>query len=87
MTALLLEEMSFRLHPKRSQLVRLFTVAVLESFGYRQLIGLWRFRGLVRWCVRARRHWGEMTRSAALRDHSWGKPRRESRRTPTPKAR
>jgi len=44
--------------------------AVLENFGYRQLVSVWRFHGLLRWIVGARSHRGEMTRSAALRDEA-----------------
>lgn len=65
-TALLLEEMSFRFYARPGQLLRLFLAAVLENFGYRQLTSLWRFQSLLRWALGARQHWGEMTRSAAL---------------------
>lgn len=71
-TALLLEEMSFRLYPRPWHLVRLFAAAVLENFGYRQLVSLWRFQGLLRWCLGTRQQWGQMTRSAALRDKAGG---------------
>lgn len=65
-TALLLEEMSFRLYPKQSQMFKLFLAAVLENFGYRQLVALWRLQGLWRWLIGARQHWGEMTRANTL---------------------
>ena len=69
-TALLLEEMSFRLYAKPIQLFWLFVAAVLENFGYRQLVGIWRFQGLLRWCLGVKQQWGEMTRSASLRDET-----------------
>lgn len=47
-SALLLEEMSFHLYPKGSQLLRLGAAVVLENFGYRQLQAWWRLRGIWR---------------------------------------
>jgi cellulose synthase/poly-beta-1,6-N-acetylglucosamine synthase-like glycosyltransferase len=66
-SALLLEELSFRLYPKQEQLAWLFLVAVAENFGYRQLVAFWRLQGLLRWIFRVRQHWGEMTRADTLR--------------------
>lgn len=66
-TALLLEELSFRLYPKPSQIGWLFFAAVIENFGYRQLISLWRFQGLMRWIFGTKQRWGEMTRASTLR--------------------
>jgi cellulose synthase/poly-beta-1,6-N-acetylglucosamine synthase-like glycosyltransferase len=65
--ALLLEELSFHLYPKPSQQLRLFLVAILENFGYRQLTSVWRLAGLVRWVmsVRGRRRWGKIRRHAS----------------------
>ena len=66
-TALLLEELSFRLYPKPAQVAWLFVAAVVENFGYRQLIALWRMQGLLRWLVGGKQRWGEMTRADTLR--------------------
>ena len=66
-SALLLEQMSFRLYPSGRQLVWLTLVALLENLGYRQLIAWWRFQGLMRWVFRTERRWGEMTRVASWR--------------------
>lgn len=66
-SALLLEEMSFRIYPRPAQVAWLFFAAVVENFGYRQLIALWRFQGLLRWLAGAQQHWGEMTRTNTLR--------------------
>lgn len=48
-TALLLEELSFHIYPKTSQLAKLLIAVLLENFGYRQRVSLWRFIGLMRW--------------------------------------
>lgn len=60
--ALLLEELSFHLYERPSQLVVLFLMAVVENFGYRQLNSVWRLIGLVRWALGGKAHWGEMKR-------------------------
>ena len=49
MTALLLEELSFHMYPRLSQLAGLVATAVIENLGYRQLVAVWRLIGLVRW--------------------------------------
>jgi cellulose synthase/poly-beta-1,6-N-acetylglucosamine synthase-like glycosyltransferase len=59
--ALALEEFSFRRHPHGREVGRMLAYAVLENFGYRQLVDWWRLRGL--WdVVRRRQGWGEMRR-------------------------
>jgi cellulose synthase/poly-beta-1,6-N-acetylglucosamine synthase-like glycosyltransferase len=60
-SALALEEMAFRRYPRLSDLLRLFLLAVLENFGYRQLTAFWRFRGLIRF-LRKTKGWGAMPR-------------------------
>jgi cellulose synthase/poly-beta-1,6-N-acetylglucosamine synthase-like glycosyltransferase len=72
-TALLLEEMSFRLYQRQVQMLQLFIAAVAENFGYRQLVALWRLQGMWRWMVGATQHWGEMTRASAI-DSDRGTP-------------
>jgi len=49
MTALLLEELSFRMYPRLSQLAALVGTAIVENLGYRQLVAVLRLIGLVRW--------------------------------------
>lgn len=61
-SALLLEEMSFHVYTRPGDTLRLFAAAVLENFGYRQLVALWRLRGLWQWFRRRRGGWGRMTR-------------------------
>jgi len=62
--ALLLEEISFHVYSKPSQLLALLAAAILENAGYRQLNSLWRLWGLWRWLVGAKGQWGDMQRSA-----------------------
>jgi cellulose synthase/poly-beta-1,6-N-acetylglucosamine synthase-like glycosyltransferase len=63
--ALLLEEISFHVYQKPRQLLTLAAVALIENFGYRQLVTLWRLQGLWQWARRTRGSWGDMTRSAS----------------------
>jgi cellulose synthase/poly-beta-1,6-N-acetylglucosamine synthase-like glycosyltransferase/HPt (histidine-containing phosphotransfer) domain-containing protein len=59
--AVALEELGFRRYPERVDLLRLFGLAALENFGYRQLISLFRARGLVS-ALRGVSAWGEHER-------------------------
>jgi cellulose synthase/poly-beta-1,6-N-acetylglucosamine synthase-like glycosyltransferase len=61
-SALMLEEMSFHLYPRFSQMGVLVATAIAENLGYRQLNTVWRLVGLVRWLRGARSSWGTMTR-------------------------
>ena len=58
----MLEEMSFHLYPRFSQMGVLVVAAIAENLGYRQLNTVWRLVGLVRWLRGARSSWGTMTR-------------------------
>jgi cellulose synthase/poly-beta-1,6-N-acetylglucosamine synthase-like glycosyltransferase len=60
--AVALEELSFRRYRRFSDLIRLLGLALVESFGYRQLSTYWRMRGLVS-AMRRDRTWGEMERT------------------------
>ena len=66
--AIFLEELSFQMYPRVGQQLRLFAAAVLENFGYRQMVALWRVVGLFKWLVsgRSRGKWGKIAR-----DGSW----------------
>lgn len=64
-SALLLEELSFHVYKKPRHLAMLAAVALVENFGYRQMVMLWRLEGLLKWALGARPRWGEMTRSAS----------------------
>ncbi len=59
--AVLLEEVSFRKYPRRSDLLKLLWFSVLEPFGYRQLTVFFRVQSF--WSYfRGNMRWGEMTR-------------------------
>lgn len=64
---LLLETLSFRVYTRRRDMLRLFLMAVLENFGYRQFNTLWRVRGMWQWMSRSQHKWGAMRRSG-----KWG---------------
>ena len=63
-TALLLEELSFHTYPKARHLLMLFLVSVLENFGYRQVMSVWRLHALYQWLSGAQIGWGDMKRKA-----------------------
>src|SRR6516162_1957040 len=59
--AVLLEEISFRRYPGRVDLTKLLTYSVLENFGYRQMLAVFKVKAF--WdVVRRRRAWGQMHR-------------------------
>ncbi len=59
--AVLLEEISFRRYPGWVDLSKLIVFGILENFGYRQMLALFKLKAL--WdVVRRRRGWGEMDR-------------------------
>lgn len=59
--AVALEELIFRRYTKLSDFAQLFVLAVIENFGYRQLLTFWRVRGLFTWQRRAQ-VWGRHDR-------------------------
>lgn len=60
--SLLIEEITFRVYGGIRQILALFVAAILENFGYRQLISWWRLQGVWRLLLRRRSEWGEMKR-------------------------
>lgn len=50
-SGLLLEEMSFHLYPKASDIAKLAIVAILGNLGYRQLNIVWRSSATARWLL------------------------------------
>ncbi|ANM30332.1 glycosyl transferase [Acidobacteria bacterium Mor1] len=60
--AVLLEELSFRRYPSWLDLTKLVVFSILENFGYRQLLALFKVKAFfdILW---ARGGWGEMQRS------------------------
>ena len=61
LSAVALEELSFRRYPRISDLLQLFLLALLENFGYRQLSAWWRLKGTIS-ALRGVEGWGHMTR-------------------------
>ena len=62
MSAVLLEEISFRRYPGWIDLTKLLVFSVLENLGYRQMLALFKVRAF--WdVIRRRRTWGHMDRS------------------------
>jgi len=64
-SALLLEEISFHVYKKPGQLFTLAAASLIENFGFRQLVTLWRLQGLWQWLLRTRGRWGDMQRTAS----------------------
>ena len=61
-SAVLLEEVSFRRYPGWVDLAKLLVFSILENFGYRQMLAAFKVRAF--WdVVRRRRAWGEMERA------------------------
>lgn len=69
-SAIMLEEMSFHMYPRIRDLLKMYLVAVVENFGYRQLTAVWRLQGLVRWLRGGKHKWETITRSSSLADKS-----------------
>ena len=63
--ALLLEELSDQVYPRRRDLLRLIAAAVGENFGYRQLNTVWRIVGLWQWAFARSASWKPIRRSGS----------------------
>lgn len=65
--ALFLEEISFQMYPRIRQQVKLFLIAILENFGYRQINSIWRVMAMVKWIFSfgKKSSWGHMERGGA----------------------
>jgi len=59
--AILLEEISFRRYPRWEDLMRLLLYGIVENFGYRQVLALFKVKAFYDF-LRRRRMWGEMDR-------------------------
>lgn len=64
-SALVLEELSFRVYPRLRDILVLFLVAIGSEVGYRQLSCYWRIVGFFRWVRGKQATWGTMTRRAS----------------------
>ena len=60
--SVLLEEISFRRYPGWEHLARLVLFGVLENFGYRQTLALFKVKAFLDFLRRRRRTWGRMER-------------------------
>ena len=60
-SAVALEELTFRRYPLRREVLRLAWYALIDNFGYRQLTTWWRLHGIVEF-LRGRKDWGAMPR-------------------------
>jgi cellulose synthase/poly-beta-1,6-N-acetylglucosamine synthase-like glycosyltransferase len=69
-SAIMLEELSFHIYPRTRDLMLLYTIAIVENFGFRQLTAIWRLQGLVRWLRGGKHKWETLTRSSSLADRS-----------------
>jgi cellulose synthase/poly-beta-1,6-N-acetylglucosamine synthase-like glycosyltransferase len=65
-SALALEEISFRRHPRSRHVIRLALYALVDNLGYRQLSNYWRLLGLIDF-LRGKREWGVMPRKGLNR--------------------
>ena len=65
-TAVALEEISFRRYPRFSDLLELFWLAVLENFGFRQCLTWFRFKGVIS-ALRHKKGWGKMERKGFVK--------------------
>lgn len=61
MSAVVLEELTQRRYPAPGDVARLFLAAVVENLGFRQLLTIWRTRGLIDG-LRGKQGWGAMER-------------------------
>jgi cellulose synthase/poly-beta-1,6-N-acetylglucosamine synthase-like glycosyltransferase len=60
-SAVCLEELTFRRYPTKKDLAHMFLIGILENFGYRQINTLWRVRGTISG-IQGKGGWGVMTR-------------------------
>lgn len=68
-SALLLEEISFKVYKRPKQFLILLFAIMIENVGYRQINSWWRIVGAVRWIVGQEAKWGHMKRSGVLHHH------------------
>jgi cellulose synthase/poly-beta-1,6-N-acetylglucosamine synthase-like glycosyltransferase len=62
LVSLFIEEVSFHRYPRWGDLLRGVAAAVLENFGYRQILAVWQVRGAVGALHGRRAEWGAMHR-------------------------
>ncbi|HEX3031597.1 MAG TPA: glycosyltransferase, partial [Bacillota bacterium] len=62
LSSIALEELFFHRYLGWRQVVLLFCYGILENIGYRQLLSLWRLKGLINY-IRGNHKWGDMQRT------------------------
>jgi hypothetical protein len=62
LSAVVLEELSFRRYEDSRDFAQLLFLPVVETFGYRQLTAWWRMKGLWSY-LRSKEEWGVMERA------------------------
>ncbi|GIE46827.1 glycosyl transferase family 2 [Amorphoplanes nipponensis] len=62
LVSLFIEEVSFHRYPRWSDLLRGVVAAILENFGYRQILAVWQVRGALGALHGRRAEWGTMHR-------------------------
>lgn len=67
-----LEDMNFRKYHRGSDLFWMFTLAVIENIGYRQMVSFFRMRAIVSY-LRGKSSWGTMNRVGFLDSSGTGK--------------
>lgn len=65
--AVALEELVFRRYKNRSDFTLMLLLSVIESFGYRQILAYWRFRGVVS-ALLGRQEWGRKERHGVIHE-------------------
>jgi YaiO family outer membrane protein len=76
--AVLLEEISFRRYPDWLDLMKLMVCGILENFGYRQMLSLFKIKGSLDLLI-FRRPWGRMDRAGFKPDREPETPGRRRR--------
>jgi cellulose synthase/poly-beta-1,6-N-acetylglucosamine synthase-like glycosyltransferase len=67
LTAVLLEEISFRRYTKVKDFVKLVLLSFLENFWYRQVNAFWKTWSVIRYVRRRKMSWGHMERKGLTR--------------------
>jgi hypothetical protein len=62
MGTVVLESLTLRHYSSPTDVGMLFAAAIMENFGYRQLVTLWRAKGIID-ALRGRSGWGKMERT------------------------
>ncbi|MFO0983156.1 MAG: glycosyltransferase [Planctomycetota bacterium] len=78
-SAITLEEATTRRYPSPADVAKLFVAAVIENLGFRQLLTVWRTKGLID-ALRKKRGWGRWSASASAGRNPRAEPPQVERR-------